>query len=223
MIKRFVKTLSLAVIPWCFAWLMRIWFATCKVVVHNEEYLARTKSPEKPVIASFWHYTLVFVFFFVRKYSATAMVSASGDGEYIARLANHFGFNTVRGSSNRRGVEALKKLIRVVRNGENAAIVADGSQGPPRVAQPGAVLLASRTGVPILPMVWSASRYFTITSWDRTAVPMPFSRIDFYYGEPIYVPGKLKGAEIEHYLVQLGKSLNEIYATAWARYDKLEH
>ncbi len=223
MIKRFGSALFLAIVPWFFAWLMRIWFVTCRVRVHNKEYLTGTYSAEKPVISSFWHYTIIYTFYFVRKYPATAMVSASDDGEYIARLAGHFGFNTVRGSSNRGGVEALKKLMKVVRGGEIASIVTDGSQGPPRVAQPGAVLLASRTGVPIVPMLWSASRYFTINSWDRTAVPMPFSRIDYYYGEPIHVPGKLKRAEIEQYRLQLEKSLNSLYTTAWGRYGKLEH
>jgi len=223
MIKRFMTALLLVVVPWCLAWLMRIWFVTCKVKVHNEEYFNRAYNSEKTAIASFWHYTILYLFFFLRKYPATVMVSASSDGEYIARLARYFDFNTVRGSSNKRGVEALREIMRAVRNGKNAAIVADGSQGPPRVAHSGAVLLASRTGVPLLPMLWSASRYITINSWDKTAVPKPFSRIDFYYGEPIYVPGKLKGAEIEEYRLQLEKSLNTLYVSAWGLYDKLEH
>jgi len=221
--RRLLTTLSLAVIPWSLAWLMRLWFATCRVRVHNEECLQSSYGSEKAVIASFWHYTIIYLFYFVRKYPATAMVSASEDGEYIAGLARQLGFNVVRGSSNNKGVGALKKLMRVVRKGETCAIVADGSQGPVRVAQPGAVLLASRTGVPMLPMGWSASRYMTINSWDKTAVPMPFSRIDFYYGELIFVPRGANGAEIEQYRLQLEQSLNEIYAAAWGRYDKLEH
>jgi len=220
---KLLHTLSLAVVPWFLARLMRLWFATCRVEVHNEEYLRSSYGSEKAVVASFWHYTIIYLFYFVRKYPATAMVSASEDGDYIAGLAGQLGFNVVRGSSNNRGVGALKKLMRAVRNGENSAIVADGSQGPVRIAQPGAVLLASRTGVPMLPMAWSASRYMTIKSWDKTAVPMPFSRIDFYYGELIFVPRKANGAEIERYRLQLEQSLNELYTTAWGRYDKLEH
>ncbi len=220
---KLLHTLSLAVVPWFLARLMRLWFATCRVEVHNEEYLRSSYGSEKAVVASFWHYTIIYLFYFVRKYPATAMVSASEDGDYIAGLAGQLGFNVVRGSSNNRGVGALKKLMRAVRNGENSAIVADGSQGPVRIAQPGAVLLASRTGVPMLPMAWSASRYMTIKSWDKTAVPMPFSRIDFYYGELIFVPRKANGDEIERYRLQLEQSLNALYTTAWGSYDKLEH
>ncbi len=118
------------------------------------------------------------------------MVSASRDGEYLARLAEQFGFETVRGSRNKKGVQGLKAMLRAVQNGNSAAIVADGSQGPPKIVQAGAILLAARTGAPIIPMIFAASRYFTINSWDRTIIPKPFSRIDFYYGEPLFVTGK---------------------------------
>jgi len=221
--KSLFNTLSLAVVPWCLAMLMRLWFATCRVTIHNEEYLDLEHNPENVYIATFWHYSFVYVFYFMRKHPAIAMVSASDDGEYIARLAKQFGFSSARGSSNNRGVGALKKLIKVVRSGENCAVVADGSQGPPRVAQAGAVLLASRTGVQMAPLVWSASRYFTIKSWDRTAIPKPFSKVDYYYGKPIFVPPRVKGAEIEQYRLQLEKSLNALYATAWRQYNKLGH
>ena len=104
-----------------------------------------------------------------------------------------------------------------------AAIVADGSQGPRRIVQPGAILLAARTGVPIVPMVFAASSYFTIRSWDRTIIPKPFSRIDFYYGEPIFVSAKLKPEEIEEHRLDLEQRLNDIYVKAWGRYEKIEH
>jgi len=218
-----LKTLSLAVVPWCLAMLMRLWFATCRVETHNEEYLDLVHNPENVYIVTFWHYSFVYIFYRMRRYPAVAMVSASDDGEYIARLAEQFGFSSVRGSRNSRGVGALKKLIRVVRRGGNCAIVADGSQGPSRVAQAGAVLLASRTGVPLAPITWSSSRYLTIKSWDKTAIPKPFSKVDYYYGKPIFVPPGVKGSEIEQYRLQLEESLNALYATAWGRYNKLEH
>ncbi len=159
----------------------------------------------------------------MRHYSGTAMVSASRDGEYIARLAEEFGFDTVRGSRNNKGVEGLKAMLRAVRNGSNAAIVADGSQGPPRIVQAGSILLASRTGAPILPMVYAASSYFTIHSWDRTIVPKPFSRIDYYYGEPLFVPAKLQPEELEEYRLSLEKRLNTLYDHAWGKYAKAGH
>jgi lysophospholipid acyltransferase (LPLAT)-like uncharacterized protein len=193
------------------------------VTIHNEENCFKAEEKDKKGIASFWHYSIIYILYHMRKYSATAMVSASKDGEYIARLAEKFGFDTVRGSKNKKSVESLKAMLRAILNGSSAAIVADGSQGPPRVVQAGALLLASRTGTPIIPMVFSASSYFTINSWDRTIIPKPFSRIDFFYGEPLYLPAKVKPEGLEQYRLKLEEQLNELYDKAWGRYGKKIH
>lgn len=211
-------------VPFLAAMLVRVWFSTCKVRVHGKEnFFAPEEGSKKSVVASCWHYSIIFIFFFLRKYDATIMVSASRDGEYIARLAEHLGFGTVRGSKNNRGVEALKSMMRIVKSGTSCAVVADGSQGPAREAQPGALLLASKSGVPISPLVWSASSYFAIRSWDRTVIPKPFSTIHFYFGEPIYLPSRLKSDELEQHRKELEDILNTLYHKAWAHFGKEEH
>lgn len=218
-----LNSLLLRVVPRCLAVIMRVWFFTCRVRLHNPENFLDPKKTGQPVVASFWHYSIVYFLYSQRGNAATAMVSSSRDGEYLARLAEEFGFDTARGSRNNKGVEALKNMLRAVRGGNSGAIVADGSQGPPRIAQPGAILLASRTGAPVLPMLWAASRYFTVRSWDRTVVPKPFARIDFYYGEPIQVPAQLKAEGIEEYRLLLEHRLNELYDRAWSQYNKAGH
>ena len=218
-----LNTLLLQIIPTAMAWLMRLWFCTCRVTTHNQEYCLDVEDKDTAGIGTFWHYSIIYVLYHMRKYSGTAMVSASRDGEYIARLAQKFGFATVRGSKNNKSVEGLKAMLRAVRQGSNAAIVADGSQGPPRVVQAGSILLASRTGAPIVPMAYAASSYFTINSWDRTIIPKPFSQIDFYYGKPLLVPAKLKPDEMEECRLRLEQRLNELYDTAWAKYKKVSH
>lgn len=218
-----LNSLLLRIVPPIIALLMRVWFSSCRVILHNQEQCFSSEEKEKTGIASFWHYSIVYILYHMRKYKATAMVSASSDGEYLARLAEEFGFATVRGSRNRKGVEGLKAMLRAIRNGSNGAIVADGSQGPPRIVQAGSILLASKTAAPIFPMVWSASRYFTINSWDRTIIPQPFCRIDFFYGKPLFVPEKLKPEELEQYRLQLEQRLNELYTEAWASYSKSKH
>jgi lysophospholipid acyltransferase (LPLAT)-like uncharacterized protein len=72
-------------------------------------------------------------------------------------------------------------------------------------------------------MVWSAERYFTIRSWDRTVIPKPFARIDYFYGEPLLVPADLKSDGIEEYRLLLEQRLNALYAEAWGQYSKDEH
>jgi len=218
-----LHNLLVRVAPYIAHWLLRIWFATCRVRVHGSHNRKQAGVSEKATIAIFWHYSLFYVFYHLRKDSAAVLVSSSQDGEYIARLARHLNFSTIRGSRNKRGMRALKELIAWLNQGGNVGIVADGSQGPAQIVQSGSIMLASRTGAPILPMVWSASDYIRFKSWDRTAVPKPFSRVDFYYGEPLWVPTGLKTPAFERYRLALEESLNTLYQRAWSRYGRQRH
>jgi hypothetical protein len=219
----FWYNISLHVIPFVFVWMTRIWFATCRVKTHGQQYRRQVDNIGGPVVASFWHYTILFIFYYMRKETGVAMVSASRDGEYVSRIAGKFGYETVRGSRGKGGMQAMKGLIRAMRAGRNAAIVADGSQGPARVVQAGSVVLASHHGAPILPMLWSCSRYKRFGSWDGTVLPLPFSRIDFFYGEPLFVPSEIETERLESYRLELEKRLNDLYTKAWALHGKKEH
>ncbi len=213
---------AVIVVPRLYVALSRVWFATCRVRIEGREHL-QAGLERGTIIAAFWHYSMLYIFYNLRALSAAIMVSASKDGEYIARVARLLGHVPVRGSSNQKGVSGLKKMLREVRNGNNAGIVADGSQGPARKAQAGAILVASRTGSAILPMAWAADRYIAFHSWDRTAVPLPFCRMNFQYGEPLLVPKGIKGEEIEEYRKQLEDRLNLLYETAWQRVGRRPH
>jgi len=214
---------SLGVVPFVFVWLTRFWFLTCHIKTHGQSYRDQINSRQVPAVATFWHYSFMFVFYYLRKDSAVVMVSASKDGEYISRVANKLGYETVRGSRKKGGMQAIKALIRHMRGGKNTGIVADGSQGPPRVVQAGSIVLASRACAPILPMVWSCNRYKRFGSWDGTVLPYPFSRIDFFYGEPLDVPPKIKSEEIEKYRLLLEQRLNGLYDEAWKLQGRTKH
>lgn len=218
-----VQRVVVRVVSFFAAWLLRIWFATCRVTVHGADFRRMADERKNAVIAAFWHYSLFYVFYHLRTDSAAVLVSASEDGDYIAALAENLNFTTVRGSRNRKGLRALKELINCLKRGENIGIVADGSQGPPLVVQSGAILMASRTGCPILPLAWSSSRYLTFRSWDRTVIPLPFSHIHFYYGEPYSVPPGLGGDEIELHRNLLEKRMNALYHQSWSLYETEKH
>ena len=215
--------LSLKVVPVLLAALARVLFATCRVRTHGAEYREQTLDSGRMAVVTFWHYSFFGVFPVLGKYDGVVMVSSSRDGEYIARLAHTYGLSTVRGSRNNKGVQALKELIRAVKNGESAAIVADGSQGPPLIAQPGGILLSSRAGAPVLPVCWSASRYWAINSWDRTIIPKPFSRVEIAFGRPLQVPGGLKSDGVEEFRAELERVLHGLYRQVWAMQGKTEH
>jgi lysophospholipid acyltransferase (LPLAT)-like uncharacterized protein len=213
---------SLAVVPWLAAWLIRIWFVTCRLTVHGDgplrEYVLHDTG-----IAAFWHYSFLYFFYYFRKFPAAVMVSASKDGEYIAQLARRLGHVPVRGSSNRGGVKALREMIDLLQKGRNSAIVADGSQGPARRLQAGCILMASKSGKPIFPMAWAADRAIVFKSWDRTVVPLPFATIVLHQGEPFYVPPSLSSTQVEEYRLELEQCLNCLYDKAWQEVGRPAH
>lgn len=211
------------VVPFLLAIVTRIWFVTCRKKVYGQEYLEQVLAQDKSIIATIWHYSVIYSVFHMRKERAALLVSASSDGEFIARLARRFNFTTVRGSRHRRGLRALKELMTLVDQKTNIGIVADGSTGPPLVVQSGAIYLASRAGAPIIPIVWSCTGYIRFNSWDRTLVPRPFSRIDFFYGRPFYVPPKLDADQTEKYRLMLEEEMKSMYRKAWSLHGKEEH
>jgi hypothetical protein len=71
--------------------------------------------------------------------------------------------------------------------GRPVVFTLDGPRGPARVAQPGAVWLASATRQPILPFHIEADRFWTARSWDRTQIPKPFSTVAVVIGQPMEV------------------------------------
>ncbi len=128
--------------------------------------------------------------YMLRNKSINIMVSRSSDGEIISRIASRLGAVPVRGSTKKRGGEALVRMIRRVKGGEDAAITPDGPQGPLYRAHPGGVYLAAKTGRPLVPAAFSSSRKIILNSWDRFMIPIPFSRAVMVYDRPVYVSEK---------------------------------
>jgi lysophospholipid acyltransferase (LPLAT)-like uncharacterized protein len=223
--KKLLYRLTLAVGPFIFGLLTRLLFATCRISWVGREHLAKLDRGKQPLVAAFWHYGVFLILHLSRgKRKWVAMVSSSKDGEYVARIVESYGFETVRGSRNRGGIGALKGMVKAVRDrGLSAAIVADGSQGPPLVAQPGAVLLASYSGTVVVPLGWAADRYWVFRSWDRTVLPKPFARVVVEVGEPLAVPGGLSSEGLEDWRLDLDRRLLAIYRRTWAMFGREGH
>lgn len=219
------RRFSLWLAEWAYFLLARSLFASCRISITGEGYRFFKEQIEarQPFVVAFWHYATILMPYFTKGKKWVAMVSASTDGDYIAGILESIGYVTVRGSRNRQGVGALKEMIKLMAGGHNAAIIADGSQGPPRRAQPGAVLLASRSGRPIIPIAWSASSYWTFRSWDRTALPKPFARIEVLFNPPLTVPPRIRGTALEEYRLKLEEALEETYGEVWQRMGKETH
>lgn len=222
---RFGKRLALWLVPWLYGVVARLLFATYRITVVGGEHLRRCEAAPVPVVAAFWHYC-VFIIVEInrnRDQGWAAMVSASDDAEFVARILERRGVVTVRGSRNRSGMRALKGLIDLMRQGLNAVIVADGSQGPRRVMQAGALFLAGKTGAPILPMAVAADRYWTFHSWDRTMLPKPFARLIVAYGEPFNVSAECDSELLETFRREAEERLNRLYELAWRQIGRSPH
>jgi len=140
------------------------------------------------------------------------MTSRSFDGEYIARFIQRFGYGAVRGSSTRGGVGAIIEMARLMRAGCTTAFTIDGPKGPRYIAKMGAVMLAKKSGHPIMPVTMALQRYWTLPSWDLFQIPKPFTRARVYVAPPIYVPSDAdektlaaKRDELQHTLDHLNR------------------
>jgi len=80
--------------------------------------------------------------------------------------------------------------------GFDCAFTIDGPRGPRYIAKPGPVMLARKTGCPIIVFHIGVDRGKTFEStWDHFLLPMPFARTVILFSPPIYVP-KDTGAEL---------------------------
>lgn len=166
-----------------------------------------------PYITVTWHNRLLFFPALFPKYArkrTAAMISASRDGQYLSNIVKLFGIQTVRGSSSKRGAEVLRESISWLEKGNNVSMTPDGPRGPRYKLSRGPIILASKTGIPILPIAVNSSSYWEAGSWDRFQIPKPWARVDLVFGEPISIPATLSDEEMESWRVKIEQKLNEI-------------
>ena len=104
------------------------------------------------MISAFWHRCIISATWYWRDRGAVVMNTTNFDGQWTRRVIEHFGFGTAQGSSTRGGLRGLAVMARRLEEGHDAAFTIDGPRGPRYVAKPGPVMLARRTGKPILPI-----------------------------------------------------------------------
>jgi len=181
---------------WAFGWISKavatLWLGTCRISEFGreieKEYIEQ--HPNKSVLYASWHRGLFFVIYWYRNQNVVSIASASDDGELAAQAAKRFGWITARGSSSRGGRRAYREM---------------------EVSKLGIIYLARRTGIPIIPVIWSADRFWKLNSWDRTIIPKPFARIVALFADTyIQVPADASREACERYRRQLDDALNRI-------------
>jgi lysophospholipid acyltransferase (LPLAT)-like uncharacterized protein len=148
------------------------------------------------LIFAIWHNRLAMALIIYNRYVRSrnpsrcmaAIVSASRDGGLLAHILKLFGVHPVRGSTSRRGPQALRELTTCAEKEMDLAITPDGPRGPAYVVQDGVISLGQLTGLPILPVACVLKPKLELKSWDRFQIPFPFATCEVRVGELMRVP-----------------------------------
>jgi lysophospholipid acyltransferase (LPLAT)-like uncharacterized protein len=166
---------------------IRLLRASVRLRHHGDRRVREWERAGERFILAFWHRHLLLMPYAYRGRRISVLVSRSRDGELIARTVARLGIDSSRGSSSRGGAAGLRSLLRKAGEGYDLAFTPDGPRGPSGIVQPGVILAAAATGLPVQPVAVAASRARRLRSWDRFLVPLPLSTVHFVYGEPLTV------------------------------------
>jgi lysophospholipid acyltransferase (LPLAT)-like uncharacterized protein len=205
------RRLQLWVIQHVGAAVLRLWFATIRLRWSGSEFAGPPRGRRNAIFV-FWHQRLLCFLYTHRGSEGHVLVSRSRDGEIVARLLLGLGFAPVRGSSRRGGAGAVRELLDVVGDGRDVGITPDGPRGPARVCKPGAIYLASRSGLPLVPLSVSYRRFWALQSWDRFQLPWPWTSAVVHAGEPIWVPADLDAEGVEAWRARVEAALEQVTA-----------
>lgn len=216
-VKRFTlgQRLQLAVISFFGALAIRLIGPTIRFQVICEDGGPPQSDPlHVPAVYCFWHRCVFPATWFYRNRDIAVMTSESYDGEYIARIIEHFGFRAVRGSSSRGAVRALLGMHTQIEQGRVAAFTIDGPRGPMYVAKPGPVLLARNTQVPLVVFHIALERAWVLKSWDKFMVPKPFTRAALVTSKFMHVPKGADSAAHERLHAEMQAALDRVRIAA---------
>ena len=151
---------------------------------------------DQPRIYVFWHEYILLPLYLRPHCDLVMLLSKHKDAEVLSRVARHMGYGCIRGSTNRGGVAALRAMTRQGKQW-HLTMTPDGPRGPRRQLSTGPVFLASKTGMPIVPLGFGYNRPWRMNSWDQFALPRPFSRGRTVIGPEIFIPPELTRDELE--------------------------
>lgn len=189
----------------------KLCYKTCRNRFHISDY-ANSNS----FIACLWHGNFLMMPYLYRKVRSNPnmvfVTSAHDDGDIIEKYFAKFGLEGIRGSRgiDKGGAKALIKAIRALREGKDLAITPDGPKGPYKSIANGILLMAMKSGVGICGCRVKPSRFWQMKTWDKFCIPKPFSRIDYYLGEPLFLTPDMDIEEAKDKLAQYMKKIDEL-------------
>ncbi len=169
------------------------------------------------MIYVFWHEYILLPLYLRGYCNVSMLLSLHRDADILNEVAGRMGFGCVRGSTFSGSAAAVRELLSRGQQA-NLAITPDGPRGPRRRLSQGAIFLASKMGLPIVAMGLGCDRPWRFKSWDRFALPRPFSRARGVVSPAMTIPPSLDRDGVEHYRLHVEQMLNRmtLEAEAWA-------
>ncbi|MDC0073765.1 lysophospholipid acyltransferase family protein [Alphaproteobacteria bacterium] len=183
-------------------------YSTSKWTHLNFETPNNLIKEKRPFIVAFWHGRLLMLTCVWKSENPlNLLISRHNDGELIALTVKHLGLKTIRGSTNKKGAEAIRIIIKKVRKGEWIGISPDGPHGPRMQSSEGIAQISRLTKTPIIPLTYSTTKMKVLNSWDRFIIPFPFAKGIFIWGEIIEPPIKNNNEAIQSTLQKIDNEL----------------
>jgi lysophospholipid acyltransferase (LPLAT)-like uncharacterized protein len=205
--------------------LVRLVCPTLRYDICGLQQIERTHAGGRRCIFAFWHRGLIPLAWWARRQKIAILSGTNFDAQWAAYVTLGLGLRRVLGSSSRGGLRGIVALARSTEEGYDAAFTADGPRGPCYVAKPGPVLLARRTGCPIVCVHAYCDRARTLEkAWDRFQIPYPFSRIALLFAPPIEVPAGADSETIRRRHAEMQSALEGVRdaAESWFAFPPAE-
>jgi hypothetical protein len=195
----------------------QLFLITSRLRIEADPEVARLVREQRvPVIYALWHSHVFFVPLFrtYERRAVSVLLSAHRDAQIVGVAARLRGIRLVFGSSTRGGAKAYLQLLTVLQSGESVVMTPDGPKGPAERVKSGVIRLAQQSGCAIVPVALASSRLHRLKSWDRSLLPLPFSKAVFQLGSPLYCPDE---APLEPLQQQLEAAIQATVARAASR------
>jgi hypothetical protein len=197
---------------------IRLLGPTLRYEVMGWQHAERVYASKKQIIWAFWHRVIIPIVWWYRNHGVVIMNTTAFDGQWTRKVIEWLGFGTAQGSSSRGGLRGLAVMAKRLGEGVDCGFTIDGPRGPRYVAKPGPVILARKTGCPVMVFHIGVDRGITFEkTWDHFLLPKPFARAVILFAPPIYVPPDANPEALEAKHTEMQRELERVrdIAESW--------
>lgn len=196
--------------PYLLFVIYKLLYWSWRIDLRETEDIKRCRETGGGFIFAHWHGDELGILHLLKKYNVSCIISTSKDGELMNKVVQLLGAETTRGSSTRGGASALKGIIRLVQKGRRPSVAVDGPKGPIYKVKPGVFQISRLSQLPIIPISFHTSNGFVFEkSWNKSVLPLPFSRVTICIGETMQPVSKDWDAKSDDLSLELERLINQ--------------